>query len=282
MNYTWNAERALLKGGKSNLYSPIVSHKYAELHVPADEHHSGKPRVILKDTLAPHTGRFSLASSDGGKMMVTDYNDPGYRPKSTLNLAGFLARSAVNGPGIRAVVWVQGCPFQCRGCFNEQFRSFSPATLLPVEKLAADILAIRGIDGVTFSGGEPFAQAGPLAELGTRLRSAGLSVVTYSGYTAEQLAQGNDPAWPALMAASDLLVTGPFVAKLAALDPLKGSSNQQVISLGMRITDPYLPPGPRQLCGRMEFTITPDGTITATGFPETALLNRIASRCREA
>ena len=154
---------------------------------------------------------------------------------SVLNLAGFLARSAVNGPGIRAVVWVQGCPFRCEGCFNEQFQPFSPATVIPVDRLAGTILALPGIDGVTFSGGEPFAQAGPLAALGERLRRAGLTIVTYTGYTAEQLAGGDDPAWPALLAVTDLLITGPYIAELAAADPLKGSSNQQVIPLGTKI-----------------------------------------------
>ena len=80
--------------------------------------------------------------------------------------SGFLARSEVNGPGIRAVVWVQGCPFRCEGCFNERFLPFSPAQQVSVSELAGTILSLPGIDGVTFSGGEPFAQAGPLAELG--------------------------------------------------------------------------------------------------------------------
>jgi anaerobic ribonucleoside-triphosphate reductase activating protein len=211
--------------------------------------------------------------------MVNDYNDPGCRPMSVLNLAGFLARSEVNGPGIRAVVWVRGCPFRCRGCFNEQFQSFYPATFIPVDRLAGTILALPGIDGVTFSGGEPFAQAGPLAALGERLRRAGLTIVTYTGYTTEQLADGDDPAWPLLLSVSDLLITGPFIAGLAAADPLKGSSNQQVIPLGMKISVSGRYAGPGHARSTTEFTIAPDGTITTTGFPATALLKQLASRC---
>ncbi len=214
--------------------------------------------------------------------MVNDYHDPGCRPMSVLNLAGFLAKSEVNGPGTRAVVWVQGCPIHCPGCFNEQFQSFSPATCIGVSELAGMILALQGIDGVTFSGGEPFAQAGPLALLGARLRSAGLSIVTYTGYTTEQLARSDDPAWPALIAATDLLITGPYIAELASADPLKGSSNQQVIALGTRI--PAAGIAAEQPCpaGRTEFTIAPDGTITTTGFPARGLSGRLASRCRGA
>jgi anaerobic ribonucleoside-triphosphate reductase activating protein len=142
------------------------------------------------------------------------------------------------------------------------------------------ILALRGIEGVTFSGGEPFAQAAPLAVLGEELRRAGLTVMTYSGYTVEQLAAGSDPAWPALLAATDLLVAGPFVAGQAGPDLLKGSTNQQVIPIGTRLASPDHK-GPEVSSGRRtEFTITPDGTITTTGFPVPTLPAYLASRCR--
>jgi anaerobic ribonucleoside-triphosphate reductase activating protein len=213
-------------------------------------------------------------------MMVHQYNDPGYRLRNMLNLAGFLARSAVNGPGIRAVVWVQGCPLGCTGCFNEQFQSFSPAQMTDIGELAGRILSIEGIDGVTFSGGEPFAQARPLAELGLLLRDAGLNVVTYSGYTCEELGTGTDPDWPALLAVTDLLIAGPFVAGLTCSESLAGSGNQQVIPLGTRLRS-YQENCPGEYPGGMtEFSIDTDGTITTSGFPDQALLRQIASRCR--
>jgi anaerobic ribonucleoside-triphosphate reductase activating protein len=234
----------------------------------------------LLDRSVPDTGIVFATITNGGRIMVLPNNDPGYRPMSMLNLAGFLAKSEVNGPGIRAVVWVRGCPVRCPGCFNEQFQSFSPETLLPVSELARTILALPGIDGVTFSGGEPFAQAGPLALLGESLRAAGLSIVTYTGYTADQLAGSNDPAWPALLAVTDLLIAGPYVAELASADPLKGSTNKEVISLGTRISASGRNPPLRPERSRMEFTIDPDGTITTTGFPAPALIGQLASRCR--
>jgi anaerobic ribonucleoside-triphosphate reductase activating protein len=236
----------------------------------------------LTDRSVPTPELFFFDEKNGGKMMVKQKNDPGCRPMSILNLAGFLAKSEVNGPGNRAVLWVQGCPIHCAGCFNVPFQSFSPAILVPVSGCAGRILALPGIDGVTFSGGEPFAQAGPLAELGELLRSAGLSIVTYTGYTVEQLAAGTDPAWPALLAVTDLLIAGPFVAALAVPDPLKGSSNQQVIALGTRIGYPSGTTAPQQTCSRTEFTIAPDGTVTTTGFPAPGLPDQLAMRCRGA
>lgn len=212
--------------------------------------------------------------------MMVNKTGPGCRTRSRLNIAAFLPRSAVNGPGTRAVLWVQGCPHRCRGCFNELFQPFSPATFIAVDELAEMILALPEIDGVTFSGGEPFSQAGPLAQLAGRLHSSGLSVMTYSGYTVKQLAEGDDPAWPALLAGTDLLIAGPYVAERARSDLLKGSANQEVIPLGARLRLPGGGAGPARTSGaRTEFTICPDGTITASGFPAPDLLQRLSSRC---
>ena len=210
--------------------------------------------------------------------MVNHDNDHGCRRMSVLNLAGFLPRSDVNGPGTRAVLWVQGCPHRCDGCFNKAFQPFSPAVYVDISELAAGILALRGITGITFSGGEPFAQAGPLALLGENLRSAGLSVVTYTGYTPEELAAGTDPDWPALLAVTDLLIAGPYIISLSRPDALTGSSNQQVIPLGKKLAHPY--GDERRRAQQTEFTIAPDGSITTSGFPSPETFTNPALHCR--
>ena len=211
--------------------------------------------------------------------MVLQNSDHGCRRMSVLNLAGFLARSAANGPGIRAVVWVQGCPHRCRGCFNPSSWSFSPVLPVSAEEIAGRILATGGIDGVTFSGGEPFAQAGALAIVGGLVREAGLTVVTYTGYTYGQLAAGTDPAWKLLLDATDLLIAGPYIDTLASCsEPHIGSSNQQVISLTGRVCTES-PHG--QVPGEIiEFSVGPDGMVTTTGFPKETMLRQIAARCR--
>jgi anaerobic ribonucleoside-triphosphate reductase activating protein len=81
-----------------------------------------------------------------------------------------LPRSAVNGPGERAVVWFQGCDLQCRGCFNPASHPFNRHRDKPGEDVAELILACRGIEGVTFSGGAPFQQAGDLRQSATASR----------------------------------------------------------------------------------------------------------------
>jgi len=213
-------------------------------------------------------------------MMVNEYNDPGCRLRNVLDLAGFLARSEVNGPGSRAVVWVQGCPHRCDGCFNPQFQAFSSSQQVPVDNLAETILSISGIDGVTFSGGEPFSQAVPLAALGRQVRDAGLSVITYSGYTYDHLLRGTDSGWQDLLAVTDLLVAGPYISSLRCTDPLKGSSNQQIIPLSGKITVPAR--AENTLYTRAEFTIAANGSITTTGFPDRTFILTLTDLGREA
>lgn len=211
--------------------------------------------------------------------MERDQNEPGADKEAMLNIAGFLARSAVNGPGIRAVVWVQGCPIRCEGCFNPQFWSFAPADTIPVSVLLQKFLSVPGIDGVTFSGGEPFAQAAALALLGEKLHEAGLSVVTYTGYTCDEILARKKPSSLHLLRVTDLLIAGPYIPSLACTAPLIGSSNQSVLRLSDRIL-----PAVSQMhesSSTVEFTISPDGTLTATGFPTGRLVQAFVSRYNE-
>ncbi len=152
---------------------------------------------------------------------------------------------------------------------------FVRAERIPVPELAARVLAVPGIDGVTFSGGEPFAQAGALAEVGTLIRDAGLSVVTFTGYSAEELFASRRDSWRRLIGVTDLLIAGPYVQELACADPLIASSNQQVIPLSGRI--PADSGNRDRTTAEVEFSISPDGTLTTTGFPDRTLASVIAS-----
>ncbi|MDO9326368.1 MAG: 4Fe-4S single cluster domain-containing protein [Methanoregula sp.] len=211
-------------------------------------------------------------------MKVHDTNDPGCRRMSTINLAGFLARSSVNGPGIRSVVWVQGCPLHCEGCFNPQFLPFTPAQKVTHSTLAKRIFAQEPIDGVTFSGGEPFAQADALGDLGERLQHHGLSIVTFTGFSPEHVLLSTRPAWRRLIAVTDLLIAGPYIPSLKCNIPWIGSSNQRIIPLTNTITQSG---HDSAISGQVaEFTIHANGTLTATGFPDGQFVEALAHRCR--
>jgi anaerobic ribonucleoside-triphosphate reductase activating protein len=187
-----------------------------------------------------------------------------------INLANFIEKSRVNGPGVRAVVWVQGCHFHCPGCFNQENQSFKKKNLVSVSELAYKILMIEGIDGVTFSGGEPFNQAAALSEIAAILKEHGLTVMIFTGYTYRELKAGNRKSWNKLLAHTDLLVAGRFVqAKTVKGIPLIGSSNQEIVSITGKIGQPEGNSTPS-----VEIKLTPNG-IYVTGFPSETLLKKI-------
>jgi len=191
----------------------------------------------------------------------------------SLNLHDFVPRSRANGPGERAVVWVQGCPRRCPGCFNPDTLPFVDRKWISVDDLENQILAIKGIDGVTFSGGEPFAQAAALAELAKKLRERGLTVVCYTGYTLKQLRVGNREDWNALLEQIDLLIDGPFIQSERCHEPYRGSANQRLLYLSGRIS----PEEVAEANQTAELTLAFDGSLTATGFPEMDEINSVIS-----
>lgn len=158
-------------------------------------------------------------------------------PDLSLNIAAFRRRTRVNGPGWRAAVWVQGCTIRCPGCFNPDTHPHVARQLWDPERLADELL--RGdVEGVTILGGEPFEQAAACAALARRVRRAGKTIVTYSGYTTSDLRASTLPEVLALLAATDLLIAGPYIA-VARNDGRgwHGSTNQELVFL----TDRYSP-----------------------------------------
>jgi anaerobic ribonucleoside-triphosphate reductase activating protein len=152
-------------------------------------------------------------------------------PPGYLNIMGYVDESAVNGPGCRAVIWVQGCLRECPGCFNPASWSFEANQLVTVESLVEKILSNDRNQGVTFSGGEPFWQAPALTNLARQVKAAGLNVMSFTGFTLEQLRSEFAPAGAQdLLAELDLLIDGAYVESLAIHSPdsLVSSSNQRV------------------------------------------------------
>jgi anaerobic ribonucleoside-triphosphate reductase activating protein len=151
-----------------------------------------------------------------------------------VKVAGTERNSVVDGPGLRTVIFAQGCPRRCPGCHNPGALDPAGGSWRDAEELLADIFTDPGIHGVTFSGGEPFLQAPAFAFLAERCREKGLSIVTYSGYTYEELVQmaGVDPPAAALLLASDILVDGPYREEERDISlAFRGSRNQRIIDL---------------------------------------------------
>lgn len=112
-----------------------------------------------------------------------------------VNLAHLEPRSRVHGPGARAVLWVQGCPLRCAGCLNPEILPVRDAHWIGVALLAEYVTGPPGIEGVIFSGGAPTAQAGALAELASRVRTDGPSVVSDTGFTLGELRPRGARSW---------------------------------------------------------------------------------------
>ena len=148
-----------------------------------------------------------------------------------LRIAGTVNDSIVDGPGIRFTIFVQGCPHNCKGCHNPQTHDFNGGIIISTEVLLEKIKGNPLLDGVTFSGGEPFCQAQALASLGKEIKKLGLNIVTYTGYTFEKLFESRDQNnWDELLKVTDILIYGPFILEQKDWEiKFRGSSNQRYI-----------------------------------------------------
>jgi anaerobic ribonucleoside-triphosphate reductase activating protein len=207
-----------------------------------------------------------------------------------MRIHSMISDSGVNGPGRRAVVWFQGCTLACPGCWNPATHAFGVGTNRSVQEVGAWILACADIEGVTFSGGEPFQQAEALLGLCEYLKTAGpsLSIGLFSGYTIRELTSGGwqyrsdrDNSWhhgsselfDGIKCHLDFGVFGRFNQAQHTTDkPLCGSRNQEVVFFTNRYSSGDL------LQQECEINISSDGEeMTITGFPPPDLIRSLSA-----
>lgn len=184
-----------------------------------------------------------------------------------LNISKTLSHSRANGPGIRSVIWVQGCTIGCDGCYSVATHPHRKVNIVPPEELALWICSLDGIEGVSISGGEPFEQANAVKRLLQCIRAErpDLSVFVFTGYEVEFLQQATDTDVQALLAQIDLLCCGPFVPEKHDINLLwRGSSNQRLIYLSNR----YSAKEERNWASDspIEEVLMADSTLEYTGF----------------
>ena len=151
-----------------------------------------------------------------------------------IRIAGTVNDSIVDGPGIRFAIFTQGCPHHCEGCHNPQTHDFDAGELVTLECLLDKVKNNPLLDGVTYSGGEPFCQAKQFYLLGTEVKKLKMSIVTYTGYTYEYLIEhaNAENYYNELLSVTDYLIDGQFVlAERDILLKFKGSSNQRIINV---------------------------------------------------
>lgn len=151
-----------------------------------------------------------------------------------MRVAGLIHDSIVDGPGLRYVVFTQGCLFGCAGCHNPEAQDINGGKEVSADEIIEDMLGNPLTDGLTLSGGEPFLQAAECVKLSAAAHKNGLNVWTYSGFTFEDIAGRalSDQATKDLLEHTDVLIDGPFVLAERTLSlKWRGSRNQRLIDV---------------------------------------------------
>lgn len=149
-----------------------------------------------------------------------------------MRVFGLVQDSIVDGPGLRFVCFVQGCPHHCEGCHNPESHDPDGGREMAIEEIVSEMRSNPLTMGLTLSGGEPFEQARDCLELAQNAHKHGLNVWCYTGYTFEYLQSHGTQVQKALLEEIDVLVDGRYVEGLRSLSlEWRGSSNQRIIYL---------------------------------------------------
>ena len=160
-----------------------------------------------------------------------------------IRIAGITEESIVDGPGLRMVIFAQGCPHHCAGCHNPDTHDLKAGYTVDTESLFNHIKKTVGrnklLRGITFSGGEPFLQPGPLAQLARQVKMLGLDIVIYTGFTFEQLAAMalHNNSIGRLLDYTDILVDGLYRESERDLSlAFRGSRNQRLVDVAASLS----------------------------------------------
>ena len=151
-----------------------------------------------------------------------------------IRICGVVWESIVDGPGLRFVLFTQGCPHHCPGCHNPESHAMDGGYEVSSEKVLEEFRKNPLLKGITLSGGDPIVQAEELVDLCREVHALGKDVLLYTGYTYEELQEMAKarPAVAELLAETDTLVDGRFVLAQRDLTLIyKGSRNQRIIDM---------------------------------------------------
>ena len=148
--------------------------------------------------------------------------------------ADLQSDSIVDGPGLRAVLWTQGCAHHCKGCQNPQTWDFNGGGLIPLEAVYEAIDELECQTGLTFSGGDPMFQPEACNKIAEYARKKGLNIWCYTGFTFEEIMKMSEekPIYREFLDKIDVLVDGRFKIEERDLNLLfRGSRNQRLIDV---------------------------------------------------
>jgi len=187
------------------------------------------------------------------------------------------------GPGTRVALWVRGCDLGCPGCISPELARRGPGPGEPVRLVAERLAPLAGrVDGVTFTGGEPFDQAAAVAGLVRELRALDLGdVLVYSGYTLEELRR-QGPVALELLGLVDILIDGRFREDQPTRKLWRGSANQRMHLLTDLARERYGHLIEAEYPGRRPLEVGMDerGRLFIVGIPERGDVERFEAACR--
>jgi anaerobic ribonucleoside-triphosphate reductase activating protein len=183
------------------------------------------------------------------------------------------------GPGLRTVIWFQGCPIRCPGCYNPHLCPFEGGEEMPVEDVLKHVRQglARGDVGVSLVGGEPLAQPEAYAELCIALRKLGMHIIVYSGLAYEDIVSLVEaiPAYEVILDHANVLVDGPFVrSKCDPAIAYRGSRNQRVIDLPATQARGHIVTLSCEWDRRQTITIKPGGSMVTSALLAQVLAGR--------
>ena len=148
-----------------------------------------------------------------------------------LRIADIVNDSIVDGPGLRLTVFTQGCVHNCKNCHNPSTHDLNGGKIVDTDFIINKFFENPLLDGITFSGGEPFLQPKPLSVIAKAIKEKGFNVIAYTGYTWEKLIEEKEK-YIDLLKYTDIVIDGPFVDDLKSYDlHFRGSSNQRSIDV---------------------------------------------------
>lgn len=151
-----------------------------------------------------------------------------------MRISGIVQDSIVDGPGIRFVVFTQGCSHQCPGCQNPHTHDPSGGYEESIDHIISMIGTNHLLEGVTLSGGDPLDQIDECLHLVKLIKTMypNLNIWCYTGYTYEHILANHDSKYQEFLSYIDVLVDGLFVESLKSYElQFKGSSNQRLIDV---------------------------------------------------
>jgi len=193
-----------------------------------------RARLLLANGLSHRYRNLAVWDSFRVSARVWSFDSFGGGSETVIRLFGEVQESITDGPGIRYAIFTQGCPHYCVGCHNPESHSFTDGYLVEADDIIRRIRRNPLLDGITLSGGEPFMQADELWKVAKAAQEAGLSVITFSGYTFEELLEHatGRKGYTELLSYTDILIDGKFEIEHKSLDlRFRGSTNQRAIDV---------------------------------------------------